>query len=644
MLRRLLGLSALLLLLAACTQPGAPAVTATLTPAANATGVDVNTVVSAEFSAPMSATTIVEGAFTLTSEAGPVAGEVEYVASEQRATFTPDEALAYGTEYTATLAGTVRSEAGGHVTGTTSGALSWSFTTEEEPVDEADVTAVTVTPPTLALLVDQSGQLTADVEATGDADESVTWTTSAPAVATVSNTGVVTAVGAGTATITATSVFNPAVSDSATVTVTVPVTPGVLSVSVSPESVTMGVGDDVELEAAVVAVGGADESVTWASNNEAVATVVDGVVTAVAPGTAVITVTSVFDDTLSADATVNVAGVTGLSVTPGSAELAVGGEATFTVAVATEHGADDSVTWTSSDDSVATVVDGVVTGVDAGTATITATSAYDLTYSDSATVTVYGPLVVASHYVTTPTGLEAGGAPINEPLGVSGGSGTYSYALTTTPPAGFPEDYEDVPYDDLDEIVPPESGIEFRLPPGDIDVDPATGALTGTHSPEDHGFYIFFIEVSDTVGQTQYIFVELELDEPFTLTYLNAEYTYALGCGAIGGVNCLPTSGGGTTFTTGFGQNTQYYRSIFPVADVVVSGNNAPVTFSMVLQTSGLNDGRWAINPANGVIGRRNGGSGNTNSSSNSDRTYVVTATEGGTGRTATFTIEFLVD
>lgn len=913
MLRKLLGLSALLVLLAACTQPGAPSVTATLTPTANATNVSIDTDVSVVFSGAMNGATLVEGALTLASADGEVAGDFEYIASERRATFTPSEALDYDTEYTATLAGTVRSGAGGRVTGTTSGSLSWAFVTEAEPVVEPEVTAVAVAPATLALEAGDTGTLTATVTATGGADESVTWGTSNPAVANVAN-GVVTAVGAGTATITATSVFNTAVSGSATVTVTEPVepavtgvavtpattddleidgapvvltanvtavggaseavtwsssdvaeaivevedngdgtatvtavgagtatitatsdfdgtvsgsatvtvlapaitsvtvstdtpavlvgetaqftadvqavsgapmgvvwsssdptvatvdpdtgeatavaagtadiiatatfdgttglavltvadapavtdvsiapadtddleiggapvvltatvtaaggaietvtwsssdeagaivevedngdgtvtvtavaagtatitatsdfddtvsgsatvtvlAPAVISITVDPDEALVEVGDDVTLEATVVVVSDESTAVTWTSNDPTIATVVEGVVTAVAPGTATITATSV-DPAHTVDATINVPGVTAVAVSPATAELAIGGTATLTAAVTALHGADDSVTWSSSNDAVATVVGGVVTGVAAGTADITATSVADGTVAGSAEVTVYGPLVIASHWLFTPEDLEAGGDPINLPLGVSGGAAPYSFSITTTAPAGFPEDYDDVPYDDMEEIG------ELRLPPGDIAVDSDAGALVGTHDSDDFGYYAFLIEVTDSVGQVEYIFVELDLEQPLTLTYENAEYTYPGGCGALtiqGRITCLSTGAGGTTFTVGSGPGSENYRSIFPISHVVIQGATAgeTITYSMERQTPGLSDSRWAINSTNGVIGRRNNGGQNTSGTHNSDRTYLVTATESGTGRTATFTIEFIED
>ena len=67
--------------------------------------------------------------------------------------------------------------------------------------------------------------------------------------------------------------------------------------------------------------------------------------------------------------------VTGVTVTPASQEVQVGKSTTFIATVTPDNATNKKVTWTSSDESVATVnEDGVVTGVKAGTATITATT------------------------------------------------------------------------------------------------------------------------------------------------------------------------------------------------------------------------------------------------------------------------------
>jgi hypothetical protein len=80
--------------------------------------------------------------------------------------------------------------------------------------------------------------------------------------------------------------------------------------------------------------------------------------------------------------------VTGVTVTPDTASIAIAETEQLTAAVA-PIGANQAVTWSSATPSVATVnSSGLVTGVSAGTAVITATSVADGTKTDTATITV----------------------------------------------------------------------------------------------------------------------------------------------------------------------------------------------------------------------------------------------------------------
>ncbi len=96
-----------------------PTVTAK-TPAANATGVDVSTTVTATFSEAVQASTIVLG---LSGPGGNVAGATAYNAGTNTVTFTPSASLAYSTAYTVSLSG-AKDTAGNAMSPVT-----WSFTT-----------------------------------------------------------------------------------------------------------------------------------------------------------------------------------------------------------------------------------------------------------------------------------------------------------------------------------------------------------------------------------------------------------------------------------------------------------------------------------------------------------------------------------
>lgn len=153
---------------------------------------------------------------------------------------------------------------------------------------EVKVTGVSVSPATLSLVEGTSEQLRATVTPSDAANKAVSWTSSAAAIATVDNTGKVTAVSAGTATITVKTADGGKTATCA-VTVTTKVIP-VTGISIE-EGATAEVeeGKTVTLTAKVQPDNATDKTVTWTSSNKAIATVADGVVTGVAAGQAVIT-------------------------------------------------------------------------------------------------------------------------------------------------------------------------------------------------------------------------------------------------------------------------------------------------------------------------------------------------------------------
>ena len=133
---------------------------------------------------------------------------------------------------------------------------------------------------------------------------------------------------------------------------------------------------------------GASQSVTWSTGNAAVATVdATGKITAVSPGTAVITATTGNGKTANVTVTVSAATATGVTLGKSSTALQVGQSETigFTVQPA---GAAQSVTWSSSNPAVATVdsATGKITAVSVGSATITAKTANNKTATCTVTV------------------------------------------------------------------------------------------------------------------------------------------------------------------------------------------------------------------------------------------------------------------
>jgi uncharacterized protein YjdB len=254
--------------------------------------------------------------------------------------------------------------------------------TTATPTTPPVVTSVAVTPALTSVMVGATTPLQATVkDAQGNpmSAQAVTWSTSSATTATVDANGVVTGVAPGTVTIMATSSGK---SGTSSITVT-SIPPVVTTVTVAPSSASVAVGATTPLTATVKDQQGnvmAGQTVTWSTSSSATATVSSsGVVTGVAAGPATITVTSSGKSGTSSITVTAVAPlVTTVTVSPGSASIMVAATTPLSATVKDQQGnvmAGQTVTWTTSNAATATVnSSGVVTGVAAGGATITATS------------------------------------------------------------------------------------------------------------------------------------------------------------------------------------------------------------------------------------------------------------------------------
>ena len=145
----------------------------------------------------------------------------------------------------------------------------------------------------------------------------------------------------------------------------------VTSVVLDKTSLKLDVGDSETLVATVKPDNATDKTVTWTSSDEAIATVDEtGKVAAVKEGTATITAKA-GEKTAECKVTVYVA-VTSVELDKPSASLKVGETVTLAATVKPDDATDKTVSWSTSDASVATVSNGVVTAKKVGTATITA--------------------------------------------------------------------------------------------------------------------------------------------------------------------------------------------------------------------------------------------------------------------------------
>lgn len=266
--------------------------------------------------------------------------------------------------------------------------------------------SIQVSPASQSLAVGQTAQLTATGTygnsshlSTQNITSGVTWNSSSPAVATVSSSGMVTAVGAGTTTITANAqAYNGPTTSSATISVSSAggtVSGGsVTSISVIPGSQSVSApGQTSQFLAIGTTSSGATADLTsqvaWSSSSVQIATIAStGLATAVSQGST--TITAIYNagsgSVVTGTGTFAVTGgtkeaYTAVSITPNSQSVSASGQTSQLIALGTSGstGLEEDVTnsssikWSSSVPSIATVsASGLVTGASVGSTTITA--------------------------------------------------------------------------------------------------------------------------------------------------------------------------------------------------------------------------------------------------------------------------------
>lgn len=241
-----------------------------------------------------------------------------------------------------------------------------------------DVATLEVTPATADVQAGVTVALTArafDANGTPIPTPILRWSSSAPAVATVSATGVVTTTAAGTAQIAVSSMGRSAVA------MLVVAPRAVASVIITPPQASVLIAGTTRLSAVPLDAAGAPltgRPISWASSDVTVARVdANGTVTGVAPGAATITATCEGRTAQSA-VTVSLPPVQTIALTPARDTLAVSGARQYLATVRDASGTlltGRSIGWSTSNVNVAIVsATGAVTALSPGTTTVTASS------------------------------------------------------------------------------------------------------------------------------------------------------------------------------------------------------------------------------------------------------------------------------
>nr|MCR5468497.1 Ig-like domain-containing protein [Lachnospiraceae bacterium] len=277
------------------------------------------------------------------------------------------------------------------------------------------VEKVEITSPSTDTVVLKKGKsitLKTKVSVANGASKKVSFKSSNSKVAKVNAKGKVSAKKNGTAKITVTSKDNKKKSASITVKVGTPVT----KVSLNKKDTIVSVGKTLTLKASLSPKKPTVKGVTWTTSDSNTATVKNGVVTGVKAGTAKITATAkdgsgkkatvkvkvkkgdtddsdTSDDSETTDSDV---AATGVILNKSSLNLDQGDEVTLKATVTPSKASNKSITWKTSNKSVATVTDGVVKAVAVGTAKITAKTANGKKAECEVTVSALGSVRVSS--------------------------------------------------------------------------------------------------------------------------------------------------------------------------------------------------------------------------------------------------------
>lgn len=314
------------------------------------------------------------------------------------ATVTPADADDKSIKWSSSNTSIATVDANGVVTGIKEGTVTITATANDKvlgtksascevTVKKVPVTSVTLDKTTAEAFVGDAFKFNATVEPNNATYPELAWSSSDERIAKVDQNGNVTCIKEGTVTITAKNIDSNL---SATCVVTVSKI-DVESVALNKETLDLVVGNNETLVATISPDNATYKGVSWISSDASIAKVdANGKVTAVAPGTATITVkTNDGEKVATCTVTVRAIPVENVSFNETTAKLDIGQTLNLVATVTPENATNKDVTYTTSNADIATVDNnGKVTAVAVGEVTITVTTA-DGAKTATCTVTVY---------------------------------------------------------------------------------------------------------------------------------------------------------------------------------------------------------------------------------------------------------------
>jgi uncharacterized protein YjdB len=244
-------------------------------------------------------------------------------------------------------------------------------------------TGITISGENIISVKGGTTQLTTTITPTNAGNKTLTWTSNDNAIATVDNTGLVTAKADGNVTITATATDGSGVTKSYSVGISGQADVKATGITIAGTNTISTKSGTTQLSATVAPANTTDKTVTWSSSDNAIATVDNtGLVTAKTDGNVTITATANDGSGIKNTYSVSITGqtvaptdikATGITIAGTNTISTKSGTTQLSVTVAPDNTTDKTVTWSSSDNTIATVdSNGLVTAKANGSVVIKA--------------------------------------------------------------------------------------------------------------------------------------------------------------------------------------------------------------------------------------------------------------------------------
>lgn len=245
-----------------------------------------------------------------------------------------------------------------------------------------------------SLYVGEEDQIETVIYPDANLTNGIIYSSSDPSIATVTESGLVTAVEAGEVDIYVTpSVFLDV--ESKTDTIHYKVLAPTTGITISQTSAKVHIGESIKLDGNTLPLGVSDGLMTWSSENQDIATVdSDGTVYGHSKGTTYVTATTK-DGLYSAQCEIKVLQpVTQISLTLRDVEIKVGEQKALRIEINPSDADDKTISWRTGDDSIVSVSDmGEIQGLHSGKTFVYAISNDNPNAKDSCFVTVLQPVI-----------------------------------------------------------------------------------------------------------------------------------------------------------------------------------------------------------------------------------------------------------